>query len=104
MDIPEYLPDILLTAVMVISTLVLILRFWQDLTVAIAAALMMLSLGGLFLSLEIKVRNLESNVITRERMLRSNLEEISTHMTAEYDKTTAHLEDLVTELSKRVYK
>ncbi len=56
------------------------------------------------MSLQIKVRNLEANVITRERMLRSNLEEISTHMTAEYDKTTAHLEDLVTELSKRVYK
>ena len=49
MDIPEYLPDILLTAVMVISTLVLILRFWQDLIIAVAAALMMLSLGGLFL-------------------------------------------------------
>jgi hypothetical protein len=43
-------------------------------------------------------------VITRERMLRSNLEEISTHMTTEYDKTTTHLEDLVTEISKRVYK
>ena len=104
MDIPEYLPDILLTAVMVISTLFLILRFWQDLTIAIAAALMMLSLGGLFLSLQIKVRNLEKNVIARERMLRSNLEEISTHMTTEYDKTTGHLEDLVSELSKRVYK
>ncbi|MGA2161661.1 MAG: hypothetical protein ABSG28_05625 [Methanoregula sp.] len=104
MDIPEYLPDILLTAVMVISTLFLILRFWQDLTIAIAAALMMLSLGGLFLSLQIKVRNLEKNVITRERMLRTNLEEISTHMTEEYDKTTGHLEDLVGELSKRVYK
>ena len=77
MDIPEYLPDILLTAVMVISTLILILRFWQDLIIAIAATLMMLSLGGLFLSLEIKVRNLEKSVITRERMLRTNLEEIS---------------------------
>jgi hypothetical protein len=104
MDIPEYLPDILLTAVMVISTLFLILRFWQDLTIAIAAALMMLSLGGLFLSLQIKVRNLEKSVITRERMLRTNLEEISTHMTEKYDKTTSHLEDLVGEVSKRVYK
>ncbi len=54
MDIPEYLPDILLTAVMVISTIFLILRFWQDVTIAIAAALMMLALGGLFLSLQIK--------------------------------------------------
>jgi hypothetical protein len=104
MDIPEYLPDIILTAVMVVSTLVLILRFWQDLIIAVAAALMALSLGGLFLSLEIKVRNLEKNVITRERMLRTNLEEISGTMTEKYDKNTAKLEDLVTELSKRAYK
>jgi hypothetical protein len=104
MDIPEYLPDILLTAVMVISTIFLILRFWQDVTIAVAAALMMLSLGGLFLSLQIKVRNLEKNVITRERMLRSNLEEISTRMTQKYDQTTNHLDELVGEFSKRVYK
>ena len=63
---------------MVISTLVLILRFWQDLTIAIAAALMMLSIGGLFLSLEAKMHRLDQSVITRERMLRTNLEEIST--------------------------
>jgi len=104
MDIPEYLPDILLTAVMVISTIFLILRFWQDLAIAIAAALMALSLGGLFLSLEIKVRNLEKSVITRERMLRTNLEEISAGMNEKYDKATGHLEDLVAELSKRAYK
>jgi len=104
MDIPEYLPDIILTGVMVVSTLVLILRFWQDLIIAVAAALMMLSLGGLFLSLQIKVRNLEKNVITRERMLRTNLEEISGNMTEKYDTTTAKLEGLITELSKRVYK
>ena len=104
MDIPEYLPDILLTAVMVISTIFLILRFWQDVTIAIAAALMMLALGGLFLSLQIKVRNLEKNVITRERMLRSNLEEISGRMNQKYDQTTAHLDELVGEISKRAYK
>jgi len=104
MDIPEYLPDILLTAVMVISTIFLILRFWQDIIIAIAAALMMLSLGGLFLSLQIKVRNLEQNVITRERMLRSSLEEISGRMNQKYDQTSSHLDELVGELSKRVYK
>ncbi|MGB8308890.1 MAG: hypothetical protein WCE65_03545 [Methanoregula sp.] len=104
MDIPEYLPDILLTAVMVISTIFLILRFWQDITIAIAAALMMLALGGLFLSLQIKVRNLEKNVITRERMLRSNLEEISGRMNQKYDQTAAHLDELVSEISKRAYK
>jgi hypothetical protein len=104
MDIPEYLPDTVLTAVMVISTIFLIMRFWQDITIAIAAALMMLALGGLFLSLQIKVRNLEKNVITRERMLRSNLEEISGRMNQKYDQTTAHLDELVSEISKRAYK
>ena len=74
MEIREYAPDIILTIIMVVSTLVLILRFWQDLTIAIAAALMMLSIGGLFLSLQVKMRRLEQSVVTRERMLRTNLE------------------------------
>jgi len=104
MEIHEYLPDILLTAIMVVSTLVLILRFWQDLTIAVAAALMMLSIGGLFLSLEVKMRRLEQSVITRERMLRSNLEEISTRMVNKYDMAISHLDELVAELSKRAYK
>jgi len=37
-------------------------------------------------------------------MLRSNLEEISTRMTQKYDQTTNHLDELVGEFSKRVYK
>jgi hypothetical protein len=104
MDIREYLIDILLTIVMIISTLVLILRFWQDLTIAIAAVLMMLSLGGLFLSLQIKVRRLERNVISRERMLRTNLEEISNRMAQKYEMAITHLDELVSEVSKRAYK
>lgn len=104
MDIRDYLPDILLTVVLVFSTLFLILRFWQDLTIAIAAALMALSLGGLFLSLQVKVRRLEESVITRERMLRTNLEEISGHMAEKYDQASHHMDDLIAELSKRAYK
>ena len=104
MEIREYLPDILLTVVMVVSTLVLILRFWQDLIIAVAAALMMLSIGGLFLSLEIKMRRLEESVITRERMLRTNLEEISTRMVEKYDMAITHLHEHVAELSRRAYR
>ncbi|MFA5331337.1 MAG: hypothetical protein WC342_03060 [Methanoregula sp.] len=104
MDIRDYLPDILLTVIMVFSTLFLILRFWQDLTIAIAAALMALSLGGLFLSLQIKVRHLDENVIARERMLRTNLEEISGHMSEKYDLASHHMDDLIAEFSKRAYK
>jgi hypothetical protein len=104
MEIREYLPDILLTIIMVVSTLVLILRFWQDAIIAVAAALMMLSIGGLFLSLEVKMRRLEQSVITRERILRTNLEEISTRMVDKYDLAISHLDELVAEMAKRAYK
>ncbi len=104
MDLRDYWVDILLTVVLVISTLVLILRFWQDLTIAVAACLMMLSLGGLFISLQIKVRNLENSVITRERMLRTNLEEISDRMVTKYDQAISHLDELNAEYAKRAYK
>lgn len=104
MELREYWIDILLTVVMVISTVFLILRFWQDAAIAIAAALMMLSIGGLFLSLQIKMRHLEQSVIARERMLRNNLEEISTRMVDKYDLAISHLDELVAELSRRAYK
>jgi hypothetical protein len=104
MDLREYWIDIVLTMVMVISTLILILRFWQDLTIAIAAALMMLAIGGLFLSLQVKMRHLEQSVIIRERMLRTNLEEISNRMVDKYDLAITHLDELVADMSKRAYK
>ncbi|MGB7789094.1 hypothetical protein [Methanoregula sp.] len=104
MEIREYVPDIILTVIMVVSTLVLILRFWQDLIIAIAAALMMLSIGGLFLSLQVKMRRLEQSVVTRERMLRTNLEEISTRMVDKYDLAISHLDELVAEMARRAYK
>jgi len=103
MEIREYAFDIL-TIVLVVSTLFLILRFWQDLTIAVAACLMMLSLGGLFLSMQVKVRRLEQSVIVRERMLRTNLEEISGRMVQKYDMAISHLDELVAELSKRAYR
>jgi hypothetical protein len=104
MEIREYAIDIILTIVMIISTLVLILRFWQDLTIAIAAVLMMLSLGGLFLSMQVKVRKLERSVVSRERMLRSNLEEMAKRMAQKHDMAISHLDELVGEYSKRVYR
>ena len=104
MEIREYLLDIMLTVVMVISTLVLILRFWQDLTVAVAAALMTLSLGGLFLSMQVKVRQLERSVIIRERMLRTNLEEVAKRMAQKNDMAISHLDELIAEYSRRVYR
>jgi hypothetical protein len=104
MDIREYLVDILLTVVMIVSTLVLVNRFWQDLIIAVAAGLMILALGGLLLSLNIKMRHLERSVIIRERMLRSNLEEISNRMQNKYDMALSHLDELIAEFSRRAYR
>jgi hypothetical protein len=104
MEIREYAFDFLLTVTLVISTLFLILRFWRDLTTAIAACLMILSLGGLFLSMQVKVHRLEQSIVTRERMLRTNLEEISSRMEQKYDMSITHLDELIAEFSRRAYR
>ena len=104
MDIREYLVDILLTVVMIVSSLVLITRFWQDLIIAVAAGLMTLALGGLLLSLNIKMRRLARSVVIRERLLRTNLEEISHRMQDKYDMALSHLDELISEFSRRAYR
>jgi len=104
MDIREHLVDILLTVVMIVSTLVLVTRFWQDTIIAVAAGLTILALGSLLLSLNIKMRRLERSVIIRERMLRTNLEEISNRMQGKYDMALSHLDELIGEFSRRAYR
>jgi hypothetical protein len=104
MEIREYAVDLVLVILLVLSTVFLILRFWQDLAIALAACIMMLSLGGLFLSMHMKVRWLEESVVTRERMLRTSLEEISVRMIQKYDMAITHLDELVAELSRRAYR
>jgi len=104
MDVRELIVEIILTIVMVVSTVVLVVRFWQDLTIAVPAALMTLSLGGLFISLGMKIRLLDESVVARERTMRVNLEEISKTMNAKYDNTVTHLEGIVEGLSRRMYR
>jgi hypothetical protein len=104
MEIREFIADIILIIIMVVSTLVLVLRLWQDLTIAVAATLMMLSLGGLFLSMSAKIRHLDSSVIARERTMRVNLEEISNMMSKKYENTVTHLDEIVQDLSRRMYR
>jgi len=104
MEMKELAIDVVLTIIMVISTLFLVLRFWQDLIAVTAATLMMLALGGLFLSLGLKVRRLDKSVIARERTMRVNLEEIAQMMTQKYDRTVAHIDEVVQDLSRRMYR
>jgi hypothetical protein len=104
MDIREYLVDIILTIVLVLSTLVLVLRLWQDLITAVSSILMMLAFGGLFLSLAMKIRHLDESVIARERTMRVNLEELSEEMSKKYEKTVEHIEGIVNEVTRRMYR
>ncbi|KLK88221.1 hypothetical protein SZ63_04015 [Methanoculleus sediminis] len=104
MEIRELIGDIVLTIVMVVSTVVLVMRFWQDLIIATAATFMMLSLGGLLISLGMKIVSLEASVVQRERTMRVNMEEMGKTMTARYDNTISHIEEIVDGLSRRMYR
>jgi hypothetical protein len=104
MEIRELIGDIVLTIVMVVSTIVLVMRFWQDLIIAVAATFMMLSLGGLLISLGMKVVSLEASIAQRERTMRVNMEEMGKTMTARYDNTVSHIEEIVDGLSRRMYR
>lgn len=104
MDVQEYIADIVLVAVLVISTIVLVVRLYYDLTIVVSATLMMLTLGTLLVMIHRKIRLIERNMVNRERMIRVNLEEISIKMSHKYDSTIAHIEEVMDEFSKRVYR
>jgi hypothetical protein len=50
------------------------------------------------------MRHLERSIVVRERILRNNLEEISSRMAEKYDLAITHLDELVGEYSKRTYR
>jgi len=104
MDIREYLGDVLLLVILVISTLVLVFNLNFDLIKSVAAALMMLSLGGLIFLVHWKVRLIEKSLTNRERMVRLNMEEIAAKMAQKYDSHVSHIDRVVEEFSKRVYR
>ena len=104
MEIRSSIPDVVLTLVLVISTLVLVMRLWQDVVIAAAATLMMLSIAGLFLSMGRKIQRLDASVVSRERTIRVNLEEISAGMARKYDATLERVDGVLQELSKRMYR
>jgi len=104
MEIRSSILDVALTLILVISTIVLMIRYWQDVVMVTAATLMMLSLAGLFLSMGRKIQRLDASVVQRERTIRVNLEEISTGMARKYDSTVDHVNGVIQELSKRMYR
>ncbi|HOT94356.1 MAG TPA: hypothetical protein PK089_04110 [Methanoregulaceae archaeon] len=104
MDLRDALPEFVLTIILVISTLVLVLRLWQDLTIAVSATLMMLSLGGLFLVFGAKITALSRTLVERERGIRMNLIETQEVLTRKYDETVEQIDAIVLDFQRRLYR
>jgi hypothetical protein len=104
MDLRDALPEFVLTIILVISTLVLVLRLWQDITIAVSATLMMLSLGGLFLVFGAKITALSRTLVDRERGIRINLIETQEVLAAKYDETVAQIDAIIQDFQRRLYR
>jgi uncharacterized membrane protein YfbV (UPF0208 family) len=104
MDLRDALPEFVLTIILVISTLVLVLRLWQDITIAVSATLMMLSLGGLFLIFGAKITALSRTLVERERGIRINLIETQEVLAAKYDETVAQIDAIIQDFQRRLYR
>lgn len=104
MDLRDALPEFVLTIILVISTLVLVLRLWQDITIAVAATLMMLSLGGLFLLFGAKIALLSRTLVDRERGIRLNLIETQEVLGTKYDETVTQIDAIIQDFQRRLYR
>ncbi|MBN1432401.1 MAG: hypothetical protein JW931_06475 [Methanomicrobiaceae archaeon] len=104
MDERERTKDIILAIILVISTLVMVIRLWQDWIVAVSTGLMMISLAGLILSLCKRLESLEKAINAREMTMRMNLDEISRNIDEKCDRMVGDVEATVSSLSRRVYR
>ncbi|NYT17224.1 MAG: hypothetical protein GKC06_04350 [Methanomicrobiales archaeon] len=104
MDIREYLGDIILIIILAASTwwfFSLLRATWE---ITFAALLMVLSLAGLLVIIHHRIRLIERNITNRERMIRVNLEDISAKMAQRYESSIDRIEDIVQEVSRKVYR
>ncbi|MDD3406646.1 MAG: hypothetical protein PHP13_01025 [Methanomicrobium sp.] len=104
MDEYDNTKDIILAVILVISTLAMVVRLWQDWIVAVSTGLMMISLAGLILSLCKKIKDLERSIASRERTMRINLEEVSKNVNQRCDAMSEDVENVIDALSRRVYR
>lgn len=104
MDERERTKDIILAVLLVISTLVMVIRLWQDWIVAVSTGLMMISLAGLILSLCKRLDSLEKAISAREMTMRMNLDEISRNIDEKCDRMVGDVEATISSLSRRVYR
>ncbi len=104
MEIQEFSADIVLAATLVLSSLLLIHRVWSDPIATAGAVVMMIALSGLFFLLHRRISLLERSLASYQRTTRVNLEEIADTMLAQYNRTSSHVDEVVNEISRRVYR
>jgi hypothetical protein len=104
MDIREYLGDIILIIILFASTYLFLVNLRASPALVAYGLLIVLSIAGLFLILHHKIRTIELNITNRERMIRVSLEEISAKMAQRYESSIERIENIVSEVAKRVYR
>jgi len=104
MEIREFSGDIVLAVALVLSSLLLIHHVWQDPVASVGAVLMMIALSGLLLLLHRRIVQLERSLVSYQRTTRVSLEEIADKMLTQYSRTSSHVDEVVAEISHRVYR
>ncbi len=104
MNVRDIIPEIQLILLMAVSAIVVVSRLWQDSIISIGILLLILAFGGLILQVLIRLRRLEEQAIQRERMLRSNLEDLGRQLIAKQDLTSQTVIEAVESIKMRMYR
>ncbi len=100
----DIIPEILLILLMAVSAIVVVSRLWQDAIISIGILLLILAFGGLILQVIVRLRRLEEQAVQRERMLRSNLEDLGRQLIAKQDHTSQTVIEAVESIKMRMYR
>lgn len=104
MNVREYLPELFLILIMLISSLVVVIRLWQDLIIAVGIELLILCLGGFLLDIILRLKKLEEQTVVRERAMRNNLEELGRVLIQKQDATSSTVVESVESIKSRMYR
>ena len=104
MNVRDIIPEILLILLMAVSAIVVVSRLWQDAIISIGILLLILAFGGLILQVLVRLRRLEEQAAQRERMLRSNLEDLGRQLIAKQDHTSQTVIEAVESMKMRMYR
>ncbi|MPL83270.1 hypothetical protein SDC9_29220 [bioreactor metagenome] len=104
MNVRDIIPEILLILLMAVSAIVVVSRLWQDAIISVGILLLILAFGGLILQVLVRLRRLEEQAIQRERMLRSNLEDLGRQLIAKQDLTSQTVIEAVESIKMRMYR